>query len=102
MFGRNRDRTVKGDTYTTGGAFGGTTVELDGSLDIGSAFDASAFSPLWSYRLANIHRRRWRGRSGEGSYITGVQIGAMCKNAQESYDEQEEDVLHDCGCGTVS
>jgi hypothetical protein len=34
------------NTYTTGRALGGATVELDGPLDIGSTFDASGFSPL--------------------------------------------------------
>jgi hypothetical protein len=46
---QSREKSNQGciDTYTASSAFGGTTVELDGSLDIRSAFDASAFSPLW-------------------------------------------------------
>jgi hypothetical protein len=89
VFGHhNYGRTARRDTYTAGGAFGRTTVELDGSLDVRSAFDASAFSPLWCDQLANVDRGRWMGWSCERlSYITGVQIGAMCEYAQESYDE---------------
>jgi hypothetical protein len=46
VFGHSQGITFKFDTYTAGGVFGGTTVVLDGFLDIGSAFEASAFSPL--------------------------------------------------------
>jgi hypothetical protein len=43
VFGHSQGITFKFDTYTAGGVFGGTTVVLDG---FGSAFEASAFSPL--------------------------------------------------------
>lgn len=94
---------VGAGTYTAGGVFRGTTVVLDGFLDVRSASDASAFAPLWCGQSANINRGRRRGRVARGcSYITGFEVGAMCKDAQKSYEEQEEDVLHGCGCEVIS